>query len=546
MNDPPKETKTPPAATAKRVRHGRVWYAALHAVIALFALLLVLMIWIVHRATQKITINRATTFVTGPLRHDGTINYAAALNKIAGRGVTPQNNAAIPLLRVFGVGKGTMGKHWRQRAKLLGMGGAARRSHFQYAYQYFKKHPKEKAAMVRAGHQYFMDDSELVLHHVWTIKQYPLVAKYVHSQRGALAAIRQAVMRPRYFFPAAEHGKHSRILVGSFIGPLAEMREATDLLLEHAMLMIGERHYRRVAKDVLAVRRMAQLTSQQPFLISNLMAMSDEALASNAEIRVALAHPNDVDLFRRLLYLSYSKAHSMRMAYDIGDRLSLLSVLQAMRGGDGAGSYYRVSTLKWFINWNWLFQRFNGLYSACSRGAGAPDYAGWARISGPAIHSVDANIRDVKHHWLHEPSTIVFGRLAPLLIVGLHKTVYLSFSESTADHFAKIVMALDLYRADHHGFPPTLAALCPKYLPHIGADTFTGEPPIYGRTANGYILRSAGPFGHLLQRPYAAIAERLLIRFPPFTKLDGQHLQLGATVDGLHKMPGKDYYGLGR
>jgi hypothetical protein len=49
------------------------------------------------RPTPKLVVGRDTTWLTGPLRADGTVDYAAAWRDEHGRGVTAENNAA-PLL----------------------------------------------------------------------------------------------------------------------------------------------------------------------------------------------------------------------------------------------------------------------------------------------------------------------------------------------------------------------------------------------------------------------------------------------------------------
>ncbi len=53
-------------------------------------------------APGGIIISRETTFLTGPLRKDGSVDYLAALNERCSKGVTPENNAAIPLLQAVG------------------------------------------------------------------------------------------------------------------------------------------------------------------------------------------------------------------------------------------------------------------------------------------------------------------------------------------------------------------------------------------------------------------------------------------------------------
>ena len=48
------------------------------------------------------TLSKQTTYVSGPLRKDGTVDYVAALEAIARRGVTVENNAAVLLYQIVG------------------------------------------------------------------------------------------------------------------------------------------------------------------------------------------------------------------------------------------------------------------------------------------------------------------------------------------------------------------------------------------------------------------------------------------------------------
>ena len=50
----------------------------------------------------NITVSRETTYITGPLNADGTVNYVAYLNAKYSKGVTPQNNAMVLLARAIG------------------------------------------------------------------------------------------------------------------------------------------------------------------------------------------------------------------------------------------------------------------------------------------------------------------------------------------------------------------------------------------------------------------------------------------------------------
>ena len=63
-----------------------------------------LVLWPSAWADQKpeVTISKETTGLTSPLRPDGYVDYARALEERAFRGVTPENNAAIDLVRAAG------------------------------------------------------------------------------------------------------------------------------------------------------------------------------------------------------------------------------------------------------------------------------------------------------------------------------------------------------------------------------------------------------------------------------------------------------------
>ncbi len=49
-----------------------------------------------------VTVSPKTTFITAPLRADGTVDYLAAVNERSSQGVTPQNNAAVLLVEAVG------------------------------------------------------------------------------------------------------------------------------------------------------------------------------------------------------------------------------------------------------------------------------------------------------------------------------------------------------------------------------------------------------------------------------------------------------------
>ncbi len=51
-------------------------------------------------APQKLIISRATTYITSPLDKDGLPDYNLALQQYLMKGVTPENNAAVPAIEI--------------------------------------------------------------------------------------------------------------------------------------------------------------------------------------------------------------------------------------------------------------------------------------------------------------------------------------------------------------------------------------------------------------------------------------------------------------
>ena len=59
----------------------------------------------------------------------------------------------------------------------------------------------------------------------------------------------------------------------------------------------------------------------------------------------------------------------------------------------------------------------------------------------------------------------------------------------------RIGVALAGYRHEHGAYPAKLDALVPGWFKEIPGDLFSGKPPIYRRTATGYLLYSVGVDG---------------------------------------------------
>ena len=130
-----------------------------------------------------IIVSRETTFITEPLRKDGTVDYLAALNQRYSQGVTPENNAAVLFLQAMGPGE--INKDIRERFfKMLGIAPLPEKGpYFEEFTKYFeRKHPGGAApnddqrpdVAETAQKQY-----DQIMDRPWTKDEFPVAAKWL-------------------------------------------------------------------------------------------------------------------------------------------------------------------------------------------------------------------------------------------------------------------------------------------------------------------------------------------------------------------------------
>ncbi|TWT38410.1 hypothetical protein [Blastopirellula retiformator] len=73
---------------------------------AAFLLLVGLPLWFIFGPPRRLVISKETTVLTQPLNAEGQVDYVEAVLQTQRAGVTPQNNAAVPLVQAMWQEKG--------------------------------------------------------------------------------------------------------------------------------------------------------------------------------------------------------------------------------------------------------------------------------------------------------------------------------------------------------------------------------------------------------------------------------------------------------
>jgi hypothetical protein len=206
--------------------------------------------------TPKITISKETTCLTGPTRADGTLDCAAALNRITGRDVTPQNNAAVLLWQALGpksIPKDQRDKYFR----MLGVEPLSEDG------KYFvdittvceREQPNKNSDLSDPSNMQFfealMDQKDRASRRPWSKAEFPLIARWLDENREPLLKIVAGSRRERYCSPLRSRGDDENEELTA-PGNLDFNRSLANLLLIRSNLRLQEGEIEEARQDLLA------------------------------------------------------------------------------------------------------------------------------------------------------------------------------------------------------------------------------------------------------------------------------------------------------
>ena len=145
----------------------------------------------------KLTVSKETTFVTEPLDKDGNLDYAAALNKRLGEGVTADNNANVLLCKAMG--PTTDAKRMpTQFYKLMGINEPSDKGDYFVELRIYLK-----ATLKVDPSERFEIEQQLqpIFRRPWKAKDFPNAATWLQTIEKPLNLVVEASKRTRYFSP---------------------------------------------------------------------------------------------------------------------------------------------------------------------------------------------------------------------------------------------------------------------------------------------------------------------------------------------------------
>ena len=449
------------------------------------------------------TISEETTYISEPLREDGSVDYAAALNQRFSQGVTPENNAAVLFWKAMGpeeILPGYRNKYFR----MLGI-----------------------PPLPEQG-EYFVDLDDtsdqlnLAMKRPWSQQEFPLIAKWLAANEKPLALVVEASKRPRRYDPLCCGQKTPLIAV---LFPATEhYRHVASALCARAMLRLNQGKLEEAWDDLLTCHRLARLACQGPMLFDALTAFYIEATACDGD-QALLQHAHLTASQVAEMREGLNRLPAMPTMADklnVGERFMYLdNVSDCSRQGPtslaGYGDVLELEELEKTINlliyygagrttdWDLALCMGNSWFDRIAAAYRKPSRAE-QRV---ALGKVDDDLRRLKKTAedvesleklpLGNRRQALSDRLSlVLLAIFFSETTHLIQTEdrwTMRFELDKLGFALASFRADFGGYPAKLGDLAPNHVVEVPKDIFNDSELHYRLQGNGYLLYSVGVNG---------------------------------------------------
>ena len=483
------------------------------------------------------TLSRDTTRVMGPLRKDGTIDYVAALDAMASRGVTAENNAVVSLYEIIGPGE-ILPELRTEYFKRLGITPLPVQGNYfitldqlvqravvgkNVSEKEFAKLDAQVRRKVFAAQEKVWEQFDQAQGKSWTAREFPLLAEWLLVNQEPLKLLQQASQRRRYYAPLIS-SEEELPMVSVLLPGLVVYRELARALSIRITMNMGQGKVAEVIADSLTCHRLGRLIGQGPFVIDSLVGIAIDSMACRADVLAAhygKLPPEKIKAWRQQLQ-GLTSFPPIVERINVGERFSFLdSAFGIVRVGPSAfdqlageaggekGAFKGIVFKAWFntvVDWDDVLRRGNRWYDELVAVARKLTYQqrseGFVEIDQKLKKAVES-VRDPKllvGSLLTDGkksgtvmSRVVSNILVSMLLPAVGKATIAEDRLVMNNRLVDVALALAAYRQETRQYPVQLEQLVPEYLDKIPEDLFVGKPVRYQRKSRGYLLYSVGP-----------------------------------------------------
>jgi hypothetical protein len=469
----------------------------------------------------KIRVSKETTYFTKPLRKDGTVDYAAALNARACRGVTTEKNAVVLIVQVCSrehLTDAVINEYNRE----LGIAAMATARRRMLTMNEFAKH------VAGARHEAYAEALEKEYKRTWNgpwaRKELPRMAAWLDHNKEPLAAFESASKRSQWYWPINLAGSKHGLLVEMCNSSMLEMVSVTRALKSRALLAVQESRLDDAMKDLLTCHRLARGVGRGQDSTDAMIAGAIELETCAAAVKMLESrklNQMQLDQFAsELLRLPEMPSRSEKVR--LTERCMRLQATQfiARNGLKGLLQFvafdYRKTVppanvraieksfglIDWNVPLKTVNQEFDRIESATRHATfrertkavkelEARVYQFREQLWDPKLPSkIRTKLRIDPAKISHKMGALINWQ-AVMVLPGL--TVKMDAEHLARFRLTQIAVALERYRQAHGRFPEKFTTLQPRFLKTIPPDVYTEKPFVYKPHKMGYLIYGLGP-----------------------------------------------------
>jgi len=477
----------------------------------------------------NITIGKDTTYITGPVNADGTINYVAYINAKHSKGVTPQNNAAVLLARAIDP------KCWDDDVaarffKLMGtLPPSAKGDYFVPLDEYIEQTDANFRAIM-PGSETASEAAERLLDRTtarpWSERDFPLVSRWLKANAKPLALVESASKCSHIYLPLIPLDDPPQLVTAKMSSAIAFIG-ASRALVVRAMLRSSQGRFGPAWADLMAARRLARLISRGIALLEALIGMDIEHLAWEAGTELITGGTLSPAQGRKCLVQLKTLAPLPDIRHTIAyERFACLDTVMMLARGHslkdlrdmftslgGPTSKARPDARRLDVDWDEALRVCNAWYDRLHASLQIQD----PRQRQQACRRFDDDVLEL-YTELKAAGTIIgrlkfaarkavalpserrkqtgrdIGRSLVSLMMPSIGSGYVDGHEEAPmrSRLLHVAVALALQEAETGRFPAKLTELAPKHLKAVPTDRFSGKALVYKREGNRCVVYSVG------------------------------------------------------
>jgi hypothetical protein len=462
---------------------------------------------------SRVPLGKDTTYVNGPIDKNGFIDYEAAINELMSKGVKPETNANVLLLKAFGP-RPEGGKLPAEYFKQLGINEPPEKGDYlTWPHVYLRDHLK----LNPSDYKEILDQEERSMRRPWKAVDLPHITAWLALNEKPLAVVLEATKRPHYFNPlvSTKTDEEPSRLLGALLSSVAKCRALVSLLTARAMQRLGDGKIDEAWQDLLACHRLARHVARGACLTEALVGFAIDAIASNADLAFLESGKLSAKQMHNCLKDLQDLPPWPPMAdkIDLCERFIYLDCLQLLRSGGAktvAGLAREALPLPKdpeialvLIDWTPVMRNGNHWHDRIAKALRQMDRADRER----QLNRIDDELKALKNDGAKlirllgqgPPNEAVGKAIGDFLVGSLmpaaNKLQNASDRCEQTQRNLHVAFALAAFHRDNKQYPDKLDELAPKYLATVPGDIFSGKALIYRPAEKGYLFYSVGVNG---------------------------------------------------